>query len=274
MKVLNQASFVSRALKDVDLAARLAQHLEELRSQCSNDAGVFAFDRAAISRPFRDLVNVARALALFDFGEIDHPDRAKAFWLNAYNALTVQAVIDSRVSKSVRDARGFYDQYAYVIGGHSFTLDDIEHGVLRGNEPKYGALTPLWKPADPRLSLVLSPVDARIHFGLFAATRSSPPLTVFGGSETDAALTLATRNVLRQQVSLDWGRNRLTLPKLFKWYERDFGSRESLLRFIAEHFADVRVSERLNAATPPKISYADYDWGLNGPNITGPMPLL
>ena len=267
MTPLNQSFFVSRALRDVDLPQRLGEVLGLLHDAFWNTQDQrFAYDRAASAQSYRDLVTVVRALGKFDPASLRPQAARKAFWLNLYNALTLHAVIDGGLFGSVRDDKQFYTHNAYVVGGQIFHLDDIEHGVLRGNAAKYsalGALGPLWRSDDPRLALAADP-DPLIHFGLYAATRSSPELCAFSASTVDTQLRDAARTYLQREVYWDRTRDLVELPMLFKWYARDFEPAGGALHFVRAYVGDPAVEDWLAQHSEQKLRYADYRWALNG----------
>jgi hypothetical protein len=77
--------------------------------------------------------------------------------------------------------RGFWKIHCYNIGGAVYSLDDIEHGVLRANRghPAAGG-RPQFGPEDPRRrGLVVQELDPRIHFALNCGARSCPPIRVY-----------------------------------------------------------------------------------------------
>ncbi|MEO1449971.1 MAG: DUF547 domain-containing protein, partial [Bacteroidota bacterium] len=54
-----------------------------------------------------------------------------SFWINAYNAFTVKLILDNYPLKSIRDIEKPWDTSFITIGGKSYTLNDIEHKILR-----------------------------------------------------------------------------------------------------------------------------------------------
>ena len=61
-----------------------------------------------------------------------------AFWINIYNALVLHSVINFKITKSVKEKgysgmTRFFSEAAYTIGGYRFSLEEIEHGILRAN---------------------------------------------------------------------------------------------------------------------------------------------
>lgn len=94
--------------------------------------------------------------------------------LDTYNALTIHGLAASpSLPDSVLEVKGFWQNTCYNIGGHVYSLDDIEHGVLRANRPHPSSPEPLMKDGDPRLQFIMSNVDPRIHFALVCGAKVS-----------------------------------------------------------------------------------------------------
>ena len=92
----------------------------------------------------------------------------KAFFINVYNFLTIHAVIDYTQSyglpASTKDIPDFWSNYCYNIGGLEYSLDDIEHGILRANRGT--ASHPPLEEDDPRLEVAMTGLDQRVHFAM------------------------------------------------------------------------------------------------------------
>jgi hypothetical protein len=56
----------------------------------------------------------------------------KAFFLNIYNALVIHGYISIGIPHDFLSRTSFYQRTAYQIGNNNYSLDDIEHGILRG----------------------------------------------------------------------------------------------------------------------------------------------
>ena len=124
--------------------------------------------------------------------------------------------------------KGFWRIHAYNIGGLVYSLDEIEHGVLRMNKGHPNARRQEFEDADPRAQVALTSLDPRIHFALNCGARSCPPIRVYTEDRIDSQLDTASRSFLDQEVSLikdpvtdKWT---LELSKLFLWYGEDFGN--------------------------------------------------
>lgn len=72
-----------------------------------------------------------------------------------------------------------WSSFAYNLGGHVFSLDEMEHGILRANAPHPSGKRLLPDEADPRLKLAMKELDFRIHFALNCGAKSCPPIRLF-----------------------------------------------------------------------------------------------
>jgi Protein of unknown function, DUF547 len=180
--------------------------------------------------------------------EIPHdPLEARAFWINLYNALTLQAMMRNKIQDSVLEFPGFFDCCAYQVHAGSLeftlTLNKIEHGVLRGNRAVLFSAP--FAANDPRQDLIL-PLEPRIHFALNCGAISCPPIRAYQAENLEAQLELATRSYL-QSVRLEHGV--VILPRLLQWYAKDFGN---LLEFVRKYHPDLPANAR--------VRFDVYDW--------------
>jgi len=168
---------------------------------------------------------------------------ALAFWINAYNAFTVQLILDHYPVESIRDIGGLiqipfvnspWDIKFITIDGENYDLNNIEHGILRK------------KFEDPR-----------IHFAIVCASYSCPRLrneAYFPDrvedqlkEDTYKFINDPTRNQLNPKVKLS---------KIFSWYKGDFTKEGSLIDFVNK-YAETPVEKKSD------FSYLNYDWRLN-----------
>jgi Protein of unknown function, DUF547 len=171
---------------------------------------------------------------------------ARAFWLNLYNALTLHAMRAAGVKNSVLEKPGFFNRYAYRVSGLNLTLNDIEHGVLRGNRGAFLMQKP-FRASDPRLEFVL-PLDVRIHFALNCGALSCPPIRAYEAATLEAQLELAARNYLstaRLEGSTVW------LPRILSYYAADFGEP---LEFARQYRTDLPARGT--------VKFDPYDWNV------------
>ncbi|MEO0539353.1 MAG: DUF547 domain-containing protein [Cyanobacteria bacterium P01_A01_bin.105] len=179
-----------------------------------------------------------------------------AYWVNAYNSLTLKSIIDEDpIKASIKNIRGVWRIRKHPILGQEKTLDNIEHQTLRANFD-----------------------EPRIHAALVCAAISCPPLRTepFTGEDLDAQLDDQVEQWLAKPdgLAIDQAAGEVRLSKIFDWFGQDWipsygvesgfaGSEaeRAVLNFISNY-----VSEEERAylvAGDYTVSYFGYDWSLN-----------
>lgn len=173
-------------------------------------------------------------------------DELMALLINAYNAYTLKLILEHYPGlKSIRDTDKPWDTARYKVGGHTVSLNDLEHGLLR----------PVFK-------------DPRVHFAVNCASIGCPPLRdhAWSGVDLEAQLAEAARGFARNPryvAKVDGG---VRISRLLDWYGGDFvnpdyhGHAASVPAWLATS-AEGELAEAL--AADPTVSYFDYDWALN-----------
>lgn len=179
-------------------------------------------------------------------------EEKKCFWINTYNAFTLYLL--SKNNGSYGDRSTFFKSKSFTIAGILFSLDDVEHGILRRSKHKYslGYFGKLFVPSWER-KLRVHKLDYRIHFALNCGAVSCPPIKFYSISEIERELDLATSSFLLAEVNYDEEKNVAAIPALFKWYAADFGGKEGVLRILKQY----RVIED---SILPSIDYSTYNW--------------
>lgn len=157
-----------------------------------------------------------------------------AYWINAYNALTIDLILRNHPLKSIKDIKKPWDQRLWKFGEKWINLNDIEHQILRKmNEP-------------------------RIHFAIVCASFSCPKLQnkAFIATDLETQLTKVTTDFLQDKNRNVISANSLKLSKIFKWFSKDFKTEGSIINFINQY-----LENKVN--TTANISYLDYNWSLN-----------
>ena len=157
-----------------------------------------------------------------------------AFWINAYNAMTVDLILRHYPIKSIKDIKNPWEQRFWKFGNTWFSLNDIEHTILRKmNEP-------------------------RIHFAIVCASNSCPKLqnTAYTDKKLDDHLTRVTKEFLADKSKNELTDNNLKLSKIFKWFKQDFENEGSLIDFL-NRYSDIIILK------DAKKSFKDYNWNLN-----------
>jgi len=179
---------------------------------------------------------------------LDKDTRKKAFWINIYNAFFQILRSERQVGKPA-----IYRQKLVNIAGQAFSLDDIEHGILRRNRIKW-ALGYLPNPFAPALlkKLAVSEVDWRIHFSLNCGAKSCPPIAFYSPEKLERQLDMATRSFLESETEVFPGKKEVHVTRLFQWFLGDFGGRGGIRRILKE-------KGNLDTAGM-KLVFKKYDW--------------
>jgi len=215
----------------------------------------------AASPEFASLVELARHLRAGRPHELATADQQIAFWANLYNALTMHAIIALGIRDGIADVQDFFKQPRYDVGGQSFDLLDVEHGVLRQNRISLNMPTAVWETGDPRSRWIVDRLDPRVHFALMCGARSCPPIRAYQAERLDAQLELAARAFVDNDVEVDPEAGRVRLSRLFHWYQQDFGDVLGwILNYLDPGPARDWLAEHRQDA---QLEYRHYDWQLN-----------
>jgi hypothetical protein len=151
-----------------------------------------------------------------------------------------------------------------------YSADDIEHGILRGNQRNPMLPLPPFRSTDPRLKHSLKIIEPRLHFALVCAARSCPAISVYQAGKLDHQLELAASNFINGGGVLYHAQSDvLSLSQIFRWYQVDFGGRAAMLETIKRYIQNADTLKALNTSEP-RIKFMTYDWKLNG----APTPSL
>jgi hypothetical protein len=178
-----------------------------------------------------------------------------AFWVNIYNSLTLEAIIDNYPTESIRDIPGVWKRLRFPVMGQELTLDEIEHEILR-------------KQFD----------EARIHMGIVCASIGCPLLRrePFMGEKLEQQLDEQTLEFLayERNFKIDKDENKVYLSSIFKWFGEDFESQyaaqdqftgrdkeRAVLNFVSQYL-DPQNQTYLTQGEY-QIGYSNYDWSLN-----------
>jgi hypothetical protein len=255
--------------KGTDLAKEIKNAITQFKIKAMDESGgLVDYQKLANLDEYQSYRSLTSRLQNFDYTKLKTEKEQKAFWINIYNSMVIDAVIQFGVKDSVIESPlgilSFFQKVAYVINGLRFSLTDIEHGVLRGNRGFPFVPGPHFSHDDPRLAAMLSTVDPRIHFALNCASKSCPPIIVYSPQEIDAQLDLATKNFILSDLLLNKKRKTISISRIFQWYRVDFNRKIGGIDFLLTYIQDPDIKEWLVIhQDQSKIIYHHYDWGLN-----------
>ncbi len=185
-----------------------------------------------------------------------------AFWINAYNALTIRGVL-AHLPEDPKDWPAFkatdvqvddktlWQGMAFEVAGRQLTLDQIQHDIIR---------------ATPGLR------DPRIHVALTCAARGGPPLMneAFVADRLNRQLYARMRKQVNDsnRSQFDLGSRSVRLCRVFDWYKEDFANPQfnphasSVPDFISRYVDDEGLARSLRSDRWT-VQYEDFDWRLN-----------
>ena len=161
-------------------------------------------------------------LTNFDLNSLSEENIKKAFWINLYNGLTNYFIISHKLKKSVWEIENFFSVLKVNIGGNDFSLDDIEHGILRRNGERKKGKSLQFETGDSRLKLMVKQFDPRIHFALNCGSVSCPPVAFYSAENIDQELSLAEEVFASQEFLVDHSKREVNCSEIFIWYRGDF----------------------------------------------------
>lgn len=215
--------------------------------------GLVDYDAFARSAEFRAYLALLAATDPATLGR----DEQLAFWINAYNAYTIQLINQHGERRSIRNinktlgfvkAYGPWQEKLAVVGGRAYGLDEIEQGIVR-----------------PRFR------EPRIHFALVCAALGCPPLRseAYVGARLDAQLDDQARTFLLRSPSknrVDMTARTVHLSPIFvgfRDYIQDFGGSEAAVgRYVARYFPPGPERQLLESGRFT-VRKTHYDWSLN-----------
>ena len=263
--ILNEID-VEETVHREDLASRLMASINDLKGAFYDiKRGLVDYRAMRISPEYAAYKRLSAHLKAFELESLATKEEKLAFWINLYNTIVVQGIIEMDITSSVKEVSDFFKEICYWIGGHAFSTDEIEHGILRCNARQPYHLFPLFKKNDPRLKFILGELDPRIHFALVCGSRSCAPIRFYEADLIDRQLETATKGFINSsEVVILPEQNKILLSQIFKWYAKDFGKKEDLFIFLIRYLDECKNAEYLaeNIDTI-KTEYLYYDWNLN-----------
>jgi hypothetical protein len=212
-------------------------------------------DYASIKAERSGLDSLVKSVATADLSAAT-ADQRLAFYINAYNILTLRSIIDAYPVESIKDIDGVWDDKTWPVAGSKITLNDIEHEILR-------------KEFD----------EPRIHIAINCASIGCPPLLElpYYPEQLDSLLSVAARRFALSTThnQIDPGAKTARLSAIFDWFGDDFKvqyyqadklpgldeKKNAALGFIFLHLPAGAADELWQVAF--KVSHLDYDWSLN-----------
>lgn len=180
--------------------------------------------------------------------QLNNDDSKKTFWINIYNAYF--QILSNREKM---DRKVVFSKRIICIAQNSFSLDDIEHGILRRYRWKW-SLGYLQNPfvSNKIKKLAVNKIDYRIHFALNCGVKSCPPIAFYVVDKIDPQLNEAMSAYLISETAIDMVNKEIKTSKLLVWYQGDFGGKLAI-KSILQNILEINLEKY-------KLSFTEYDY--------------
>ncbi|QNF35132.1 DUF547 domain-containing protein [Adhaeribacter swui] len=167
-----------------------------------------------------------------------------AYWINAYNGFTLKLVLRHYPVKSIKNignklaipfVNTVWDISFIKIGDKSFTLNKIEHGILRKDF-----------------------TEPRIHFAIVCASQSCPKLRreAYTAANIDTQLNNQAEIFINDPFRNKIQTNQVQISKIFSWFKGDFTREKSLIAYLNQ-YSTIKINP------DARVSSLPYNWNLN-----------
>jgi hypothetical protein len=200
-----------------------------------------------------DYIKQLESIAISNFSRAEQ----RGYWINLYNAKTVDLVLAHYPVRSIRDinispglfSRGPWGAKIMTVEGEKLSLDDIEHRILR----------PIWR-------------DNRLHYALNCASLGCPNLQpqAYDSGTAEALLEKGAREFVNHSRGVALINGKLKVSSIYVWFQEDFGGNTEGLISHWKKYAVGALAETLKSYRGAFDH--DYDWRLNAPEMEGAQP--
>ncbi len=194
------------------------------------------------------LVSYVDKLESIEVSQLSRPVQF-AYWVNLYNAFTLELVLEHYPVDSIRDIKlgglfssGPWNAGLLEIEAEEVSLNDIEHRILR----------PIWK-------------DERIHYAVNCASMGCPNLQPepFTAENSEELLERGARNYINHPRGAHFEEHQLVVSSIYDWYQEDFGG---TVEGVINHLLEYAEADPATGLAAHEGGLKDtYDWSLNEP---------
>ena len=179
---------------------------------------------------------------------LNNDNAIKTFWLNMYNGWFQVLAVREKLKRPE-----IFISKRITIASKKFSLDNIEHGILRKFRWKFSkGYLPSFFPGKTIKQLAVEKIDYRIHFALNCGAKSCPPITFYKYENLDRQLDVAAKVFLNSETEIDSLNKVVKVTKIMDWFSGDFGGKKGIRRIIKKTL-DKEVDGY-------KIIFKPYNW--------------
>jgi hypothetical protein len=220
------------------------------RHVITNEEQINVVDYANMDQQdFNQLKQYLKAMSQIDIDNYNRQEQL-AYWINLYNALTVQTVADYFPIENIQEIRispglfsvGPWGAHLIRVKNTQLSLDDINNRIIR----------PIWN-------------DPRSHYTLNNATIGAPNLSkqIYQGATLEDQLNTAASTYINSLRGVQVIEGKLIISKIYDWYDEDFGgTKHDVIKHLLQFAHEPLVSQLKHINT---IDSYIYNWHLNSP---------
>ena len=207
--------------------------------------------QAVGAEDFKNLQDYLKSMQVVVISNYNRNEQ-KAFWINTYNALTIDLILSRFPVASIRTvnispglvSQGPWGAKLFTVEDEKLSLDDIEHRILR----------PIWK-------------DKRVHYAVNASALGSPNLQplAFTSENTEALLEKGVGEFINHRRGVSLEKGRLQVSSIYVWFQEDFGGEAEDLMEHWQQYANPALAQELKKYSGGLAH--DFDWRLNGVDL-------
>jgi hypothetical protein len=216
----------------------------------NHPSGINRFRYAAVSAADRQsLKKYLEQLQTTSVSSLNQKEQ-KVFWVNLYNALTVQVILEHYPVKSIMDiglspglfSRGPWNAKLLKIEDEEISLNDIEHRIIR----------PIYQ-------------DNRLHYALNCASLGCPNLqpTAYTTAKLEHLLVKGATDYINHPRGAKMVDGKLQVSSIYNWFQVDFGGTEKgVTRHLLQYLSQGNSLADTLRSYDRGLRY-DYDWNVN-----------
>ncbi|MBC85935.1 MAG: DUF547 domain-containing protein [Bdellovibrionaceae bacterium] len=265
-KANNQKPYVNFDHSYADVNDFLGKYVQTSNDKTKTYVNYTGIDKSKLDLIVKEMLQPSHSQVMVSFT----PKERLAYFVNLYNILTIQLIVENyseikENSNSIKELGGLFSspwkKKFFTLFGRPHSLDEIEHGYIRGELPGFEQSQKEFK-------------DPRIHVAVNCASKGCPALSPVAfrpneiESQFESTLDLFLKDRNRNKV--DVKNKTVTISKIFDWYEKDFErgllDYTDLKKFIqinGDALSDSPEQRALLQSGKFDIEFSDYDWTLN-----------
>ncbi|MBK0382655.1 DUF547 domain-containing protein [Pedobacter sp. SD-b] len=260
MKTLTLITFISIFAASCGIKKPQKPKNADVKSTMYNDLSEKMVEDLKAGRSVKDIQDKFANVSEEDLrkGLPDDANR-KSFWINVYNGYII--AILKKDKSQYKDRNAFFAKKQVKIAGHTLSFDDIENGMIRKSQYKFG-LGYIRKilPSAFERHLRVDDRDFRIHFTINCGAKSCPPVRVYKPDGLYDQLENAAKAYLTDHTKYYKEKNQVESSVLMSYFRGDFGGKSGQKTILKDF-------KLIPENSDPKITYGPYDWTLDIDNF-------